>query len=40
MDSPMTLRLPVTRPLPAGDVTAIGEPEDPKQMTAAKESAR
>jgi signal transduction histidine kinase len=34
------LRLRVTQPLPAGDETAIGEEDDPRQMTAAKESAK
>jgi signal transduction histidine kinase len=36
----MTLRLPVTQSLLGGDVTAIGEADDPRQMTAAKEPAR
>jgi two-component system, OmpR family, sensor histidine kinase MtrB len=31
------LRLPVTRPLPGSDPTAIGEDDDPRQMTTARE---
>jgi signal transduction histidine kinase len=34
------LRLPVTQPLPAGDVVALGVYDDPRQMTTAKEPAR
>jgi two-component system, OmpR family, sensor histidine kinase MtrB len=34
------LRLPVTQPLPDGDGVAIGEDDDPRQMTTAKEPAR
>jgi two-component system sensor histidine kinase MtrB len=36
----MELRLPVTEPLPGGDLTAIGPDEHPTQEPTAKESAR
>jgi two-component system sensor histidine kinase MtrB len=34
------LRLPVTQPLPGGDLAATDGPDDPRQMTTAKEPAR